>query len=63
MSNPELEAHALALVHLKTNSDNALKGTLGYHNVKEQVVICEAILRAKCDEAGVDFDELLNKYE
>jgi hypothetical protein len=63
MSNSELEAHALALVHLKTNSDNALKGTLGYHNAKEQVIVCEAILRAKCDEAGVDFDELLSKYE
>jgi hypothetical protein len=68
MSNTEntradLEAKALSLVRTKDDLAKALKGTLGYHQAREKSIISESILRGMCEDAGVNFDELLSKYE
>lgn len=66
MSNTEgneLAHRAQALVRIKDDGAKALRGTLGYHQAKEQAIVSEAVLRAMCEEQGVDFDELIRKYE
>lgn len=66
MSNTEgneLAHRAQALVRIKDDGAKSLRGTLGYHQAKEQAIVSEAVLRAMCEEQGVDFDELLRKYE
>ena len=68
MSNTEstkahLESEALALVRSKDEVAKALKGTLGYHKAREKAIVSEAVLRAMCDNVGVDFNELISKYE
>jgi AMMECR1 domain-containing protein len=66
MSNTEsheLAHRAQALVRIKDAGAKALRGTLGYHQSKEQAIISEAVLRAMCEAEGVDFDELIKKYE
>ena len=54
---------AQTLVSIKASGSNTLKGSRDYHEAREQAIIHEAILRARCQEVGVDFDELLSKYE
>lgn len=66
MSNTEgneLVLRAQALVRIKNDGAKALRGTLGYHQAKEQAIVTEAVLRAMCEEQGVDFAKLLRKYE